>query len=80
MIQDEQELGCADGYVNLGGSYYYGEGVEIDKTKAKLYLELAAMSGDVMATIWMMCLLVRLFAWNRAVSIKKCMPSPKIGC
>ena len=43
------QLGCADGYFNLGIAYYNGKGVEIDKTKVKLYLELAAMMGDVSA-------------------------------
>ena len=43
------ELGCAQAYYNLGGSYYDGMGVEIDKMKAKHYWELAAMNGNVMA-------------------------------
>ena len=45
------ELGCADGYCNLGNSYYNGEGVEVDKKKAILYWELAAMNGDVKARL-----------------------------
>ena len=43
------ELGCADGYHNLGNSYYCGNGVTIDKKKAKNYFELAAMNGHVHA-------------------------------
>ena len=43
------ELGCAEAYLNLGNSYYNGEGVEVDKKKAKHYWELAAMNGDVLA-------------------------------
>ena len=41
------ELGCAEGYYNLGHSYRVGRGVEVDKKKAKHYWELAAMAGDV---------------------------------
>ena len=41
------ELGCADGYANLGISYNIGRGVELDKMKAKHFYELAAMSGNV---------------------------------
>ena len=42
------ELGCAEAYSKLGNSYIYGRGgVEIDTKKAKYYLELAAMKGDV---------------------------------
>ena len=43
------ELGHANAYVNIGYGYYNGEGVGIDKKKAKHYLELAAMKGDAEA-------------------------------
>ena len=43
------ELGCAEGYFNLGNSYRNGNGVEVDKKKAKHYYELAAMNGNVLA-------------------------------
>ena len=43
------ELGCSDGYCNLGYSYRIGRGVEVDKKKAKYYYELAAMNGNVTA-------------------------------
>ena len=43
------ELGYAEGFFNLGSSYYYGRGVKIDKKKAKHYYELAAMGGNVQA-------------------------------
>ena len=43
------ELGSAVAYCNLGDSYYHGEGVEIDKEKAKHYYELAAMMGNINA-------------------------------
>jgi TPR repeat protein len=41
------ELGCADAYYNLGNSYGEGWGVKIDMKKAKHYLEIGAMKGDV---------------------------------
>ena len=43
------ELGCADAYSDLGGSFLLGYGVEVDKKKALYYIELAAMMGSVMA-------------------------------
>jgi len=43
------ELGCADAYYNLGISYDNGNGVEVDKKKAKYYYELAAMCGHIKA-------------------------------
>ena len=43
------ELGCHEGYLNLGISYANGQGVEMDKKKAKYFYELAAMNGDAEA-------------------------------
>ena len=43
------ELGCAEGYFNLGNSYRNGRGVGMDKKKANHYYELAAMNGEVYA-------------------------------
>ena len=43
------ELGCALAYFNLGDAYDNGRGVEIDKQKARHYLELAAMNGSARA-------------------------------
>ena len=43
------ELGCAQAYANLGQIYRDGGGVEVDKKKAKQYLELAAMMGHTEA-------------------------------
>ena len=43
------ELGLAGAYTNIGYAYDYGQGVEVDKKKAKHYYELAAMEGDLMA-------------------------------
>ena len=37
------ELGCSQAYHNIGCAYETGDGVEIDKEKAKHYYELAAM-------------------------------------
>ena len=41
------ELGHAEAYFNLGNSYNDGEGVEVDKKKAKYFYELAAMNGSL---------------------------------
>jgi len=41
------ELGCAEGYYNLGNSYVNGDGVEVDTKKAQHYYELAAIMGDL---------------------------------
>ena len=39
------ELGNAAAYYNIGYAYYSGNGVEVDKRKARYYYELAAMKG-----------------------------------
>jgi len=41
------ELGYAGAYNNIGYSYMYGEGVEVNEEKAIQYYELAAMMGNV---------------------------------
>ena len=43
------ELGHARAYCNIGYSYVNGEGVEMDRKKAKHYWELGAMGGNVVA-------------------------------
>ena len=43
------ELGFAMAYFNLGNAYTNGDGVEVDKKKAKQYYELAAMNGHSIA-------------------------------
>ena len=43
------ELGHAGAYYNLGNSFQNGQGVEVDRKKAKHYFELAAMNGSVKA-------------------------------
>ena len=40
------ELGYANAYNNIGYCYNSGNGVEVDKGKAKQFYELAAMGGD----------------------------------
>ena len=44
------ELGCTEGYCNLGNSYFNGRGVELDKKKAEYYWDLAAMAGNAVAS------------------------------
>jgi TPR repeat protein len=43
------KLGNATSYYSIGAAYYEGNGVERDETKAKHYMELAAMGGVVAA-------------------------------
>lgn len=50
LIVRAGELGKAEACCTLGYAYYSGNGgVERDRTKAKQFIELAAMSGDVNA-------------------------------
>jgi len=50
------ELGCSEGYHNLGVNYIDGNGVENDLEKAKYYFELAAMNGHISARNNVACL------------------------
>jgi len=50
------ELGCAEGYYNVGYYYDDGVGVEVDKMKAKHYYELAAIGGCLHARNNLGCL------------------------
>ena len=50
------ELGCHEGYYNLGVAYKNGRGVEVDKKKAKHFYELAAINGDVDARHYLGCM------------------------
>ena len=43
------ELGHAAAYGTIGSAYYKGEGVEVDKKKAKYFVEKAAIRGSVVA-------------------------------
>ena len=43
------DLGNAEAYSNIGYLYWYGEGVEVDKKKARHHFELAAIKGNVVA-------------------------------
>ena len=49
LWQKAGELGHPKAYYKLAKSYYKGNGVEMDKMKAKHYLELAAMGGHAVA-------------------------------
>jgi len=49
LLHRAGELGHAGAYNNIGSAYYYGEGVEMDKKKAKHYWELAAVEGNEIA-------------------------------
>jgi len=50
------ELGNAGAYCNIGLAYNNGEGVEVDKKKARYYYELAAMKGHTRARHNLGCL------------------------
>jgi len=43
------ELGCTEAYCSIGYSYLRGEGVKVDKNKARHYFDSAAMMGDVVS-------------------------------
>ena len=61
------ELGCAQGYGDLGNAYFTGDGVQKDLKKAKHYLELAVMGGDMVARHNLGILEMNAGNWNRAV-------------
>ena len=44
--QKAAELGYAAAYIGIGLAYNNGDGVEVDKEKARYYYELSAMGGD----------------------------------
>ena len=71
------ELGCAGAYYNLGQSYQHGDGVEIDKKKAKHYWELAAINGDEMARHNLGC--IELEAGNHQRAYKHCLIAASAG-
>ena len=71
------ELGCAEAYSKLGYSYENGEGVEVDKKKAKHYYELAAMRGCTRARQNLGCMEVR--AGNEQRAYKHFILSAKAG-
>ena len=49
LFHQASELGCAGAYVSIGVAYEHGEGVEVDKKKAKHYGEVAAIGGNEIA-------------------------------
>ncbi|KAL7528250.1 hypothetical protein ACHAXR_002349 [Thalassiosira sp. AJA248-18] len=71
------EIGCADGYFNVGNVYLRGRGVEIDMKKAKKYYELAAMAGHAHARRNIGSLAVK--AGNDSRAIKHYMIGAKAG-
>jgi len=60
------ELGCDNGYFNLGNSYRDGKGVTADTEKANYYFELAAMNGSISARNNLGCLEHRAGNYERA--------------
>ena len=47
LLHRAADLGYGEAYNNIGNAYKYGEGVDVDKKKAKYYYELAAVEGFV---------------------------------
>ncbi|KAL7523925.1 hypothetical protein ACHAXR_001505 [Thalassiosira sp. AJA248-18] len=43
------QLGCAEAHAQLGNAYFYGQGVDKDKRKAKHHHELAAIGGHTVS-------------------------------
>ena len=50
------KLGHAESYYNIGICYYQGNGMEVDKKKARHYYELAAMRGHAGARYNLGCI------------------------
>ena len=71
------ELGCAEGYFNLGVMHRDGRGVEVDEKKANHYYELAAMNGDVYARNNLSCIEGR--AGNHQRAMMHCMIAARAG-
>ena len=71
------ELGCHEGYYNLGYSYRMGNGVEVDQKKARHFYELAAMNGNVGARHNLGC--VELEAGNEQRAYKHVILSARAG-
>ena len=71
------ELGCANGYFNLGTAYDEGRGVAIDKKKSKHYYGLAAMGGHAVARHILGCMEGE--AGNEHRAIKHCILAARAG-
>jgi len=61
------ELGYSEAYCNIGYAYNNGQGVEMDKKKAKHYYELAAIGGNVSARYNLGGIKARVGNWDRAL-------------
>ena len=61
------ELGCSEGYFNLGNSYRTGRGVEMDKKKATHYYELGAVNGNLSARHNLGCMELDAGNYHRAM-------------
>ena len=70
-------LGCNEAYNNLGNAYSNGQGVEVDKKKAKHYWELAAMNGSISARYNLGCM--EEDAGNHRRAMKHVVISAKAG-
>ena len=53
LYQKAGDLGCGEGYCNLGVAYQNGWGMEVDSTKAKHFYERAAIQGSVTARYYL---------------------------
>ena len=60
------ELGHTKAFVSIGYAYNNGEGVDVDKKKARHYYELAAIKGDAMARYNLGCFEKRIGNMDRA--------------
>jgi len=71
LYQKAGELGCANGYYNLGLSYDLGYGVEVNEEKAKHYFELAAIGGHMNARYNLGCLEGEAFKRHRKIKHRR---------
>ena len=60
------DLGYSEAYTNIGFAYKQGQGVEVDKKKAKQYYELAAMKGSVNARLNLACTEAKAYSLTEA--------------
>ena len=77
MAHRAGKLGHATAYYNIGIAIYHGEGVELDREKARRYYELAAMRGDVDARYNLGCMEASVGNMDKA--LKHWMIAIKVG-